>query len=126
MSEFPWAENFNNEFYVNFDFYEEYLDGLIDTTRKFDYIFPIKENIIHETEILIPDNYTVSYIPENITIENEDFNILIAFTRSGNKIQYKKTISFPTSKISKKNFAVWNKSVKTLKDFYNNQLVLKK
>lgn len=120
------VHNIENEYYVNFDFFEEFLGSSIDTARKFDYILPYKEKISHETEITIPDKFTVSYMPENLNIENEDFNININFKKTGNKVMYLKTISFPNARISTKNFGEWNKSMKLLRDLYNNQLVIKK
>lgn len=120
------VSSFNNEMYVDLDPEKDFKNGEIKEDRRVDIDFGEKIYKKYTIELDVPPGYNVTTIPENLTIAEPDFTFNISYTKSGNKIIYKKEISVNTGFIPKTHFEKWNESVKKLTQSYENQVVLKK
>jgi len=118
--------NFDNELYLKFENYPDFRNSEIDTTFLFDYDLSYKKEIESKTSIKIPENYTVTYLPESLNYSNGDFIIEVDFENTGNEIIYNKTIKIPNGLIHQANKEEWNEAIKKLIEFYNSNIILKK
>ena len=119
------VSSFDGETYITLNLDKELSDFELKK-RKTSFLFHFKKDIESVTELTIPEGYTVSYLPKEISVKTNDFNITISYKKVGNKIIYTKKIIFNNPKIDKKDFEKWNDFNKKLDNIYNEQIVLKK
>ena len=119
------VSSFDGETYITLNLDKELSDFELKN-RKTSFQFQHKKDMESITELTIPDGYIVSYLPEGIAINTDDFSIAISYNKEGNKIIYTKKIIFNKAKIDKKYFKKWNDFNKKLDAIYNEQIVLKK
>jgi hypothetical protein len=79
-----------------------------------------------ETELILPAGYTVASLPTAIDEKFPDYTATGSYSMQGNKIIFKKTLSFPTGRIRKADFENWKKFTSKLKDFNSNLILIKK
>jgi hypothetical protein len=121
------ASAFGKEIYLEADFRKE-LDGFtIDTAkRKFDVMLPYKMNLVTESMISIPAGYKITQLPANKEWKLSNAHITIAYTKKGDKIEYKKQIRIPDIMLKKKSFSEWNRIMKELSTCYREQIIFEK
>ncbi len=56
----------------------------IQSNFKFNYVF--------QSQLQIPSGYSIDYIPEDQTYENEKFSMNVSYVKNGNSIEFNKTI----------------------------------
>lgn len=117
---------FNDEVYVDIDPLKFYKNLEIKETRQGDLDFGTKVNKKTFVELIIPKGYIVSYLPENLSIEDENFVFSIEYKVSDDKIIYTKELSVLDGIIPKQSFNTWNAAIKKLAAAYENQIILKK
>ena len=83
-----------------------------------------KYHIVKTTDLTVPVGMKIDYLPEPISYDNEEYKIDASYSANGNVITYKKLIVIKTGIISLKNIPEWNKSIKQLRKFYKDQIVL--
>jgi hypothetical protein len=116
---------FGQEAYVEVDNRRTYEGFTIDENkRKQSVILPFKNHTIFETEITLPDNLLAQKLPEPVNIKKPAYSFTLGYTKEGKKLLYKKEIAIDNTELKPENFTTWNKDVKTIKNFYNEQLVL--
>ncbi|PKA83937.1 transglutaminase superfamily protein [Ulvibacter sp. MAR_2010_11] len=116
--------SFDGTMYIDIDPVKD-ASGWIFTKRTSDYKFQIKERIITEIQLQIPEGYTVE-MPENISVNNELVGIDVSYTKTGNKIIFKKDINLKKRLIKKEKFDTWNSAFELLKDNLKQQITLTK
>jgi len=114
------------ELYINIDREKEFGNSDFDSTRINDYEFGNKILRVSKTEFTVPEGYKVDYLPEAVNKKHPDFSFKMAYTQTGNKIVYDKTITIDNAIIRLKDIPTWNMYVKEAKKFYNDQIVLVK
>jgi hypothetical protein len=114
------------EIYVNVDKDKEFVQMDLDSERVNDYEFNNKILIVSHYELSIPSGYKVDYLPQAVTLKHPDFSFSLSYKQAGNKITYEKKITIDNAVIHKKDFREWNSTVKDIKKFYNDQIVLVK
>ena len=119
------VSSFDKEYYVDLDFTKELNDFIFDTTKRdLDFWFDYKMNLSKQTELEIPNGYSVTSLPPNVEITNPAYEFSISYSQANGKIIYKKNLAIKNIRISKSMFEQWNKDVQKLKASYNEQIVL--
>ena len=117
---------FDKELYLDADNRRNLENYNIDTAkRKQAYRFPFKNDLLFETEILLPAGKVVNSLPEKLAIQQPGYSFLASYSQQGNKIIYKNEIILKQTEISPSGFSQWNKDIEQLNNFYNQQIVLK-
>jgi transglutaminase-like putative cysteine protease len=117
------VSSFDNEYYIDIDFDKEFSSFKFDK-RKLDYVFSSKKWIVSTTTLEIPKNYTITSLPKNIELVNNDFKLKVTFSKNGNIITYQKEFLIKNAIIKKVNFNQWNSFIDKLVNLYNEQLIL--
>ena len=125
LSNYVIAED--KEVYAGIDFFPEDLNGFIpDKDRQHDYVFHSAYVSANETELILPAGYKVSSIPDSINIQNPDYGVQASYIVKGNKVTFKKTLSFNNGRIRREDFENWKAFTKKLKDFNSNLIAIQK
>ncbi len=121
------VSSFGNDLYVDIDFRKDLGNFIFDLSeRKHDYWFSYKMNTEMEVQLNVPADYTVTALPPNLLVKNDDYEFTATITNLANKLTYNKTIVIKNPRLSKSKFEQWNKDIEKLKAFYNEQIVLTK
>lgn len=121
-----FVSTFGNETYIYMDPFKIYDNHDLKSDRKFEYWFNHKVNDIVKVKLKLNKAQKISSLPEQITINNPEFQIHGKYTVSEDVIDYEFSIEIPQAKISKSNIGSWNKAVEELKDFYDQPIILEK
>ncbi|HEX5002960.1 MAG TPA: transglutaminase domain-containing protein [Bacteroidia bacterium] len=115
-----------NEKYISLDFDQEFRNLSFDSTRTKDFEYDYKYYNIKRIEFTVPPGYKVTHLPDNIDKSTSNFSLKLTFKQEGNKVIYSKIIALDNAVIPKTDFESWNNAVKSLKEAYGDQIVLKK
>ncbi|MEP6713153.1 MAG: transglutaminase-like domain-containing protein [Ferruginibacter sp.] len=116
---------FDKETYLDADNRRNLDNFEIDTTkRKLPYWFNFKKNMVFETEIQIPPGKTITSLPEKLSVKEPGYSFNASYNKDGGKLIYKNEIILGQTEIKPENFSQWNKDIKQLNNFYNQQVVL--
>jgi transglutaminase-like putative cysteine protease len=125
LSNYVIAED--KEVYVGIDFFPEDLNSFIpDKDRQHDYIFHSAYVTSDETELTLPAGYKVVSLPDSINLQYPDYGIQASYQVKGNKVTFKKAISFNSGRIRKDDFENWKTFARKLKDFNSNLIGIQK
>ena len=115
-----------NESYINLELDHDYESLKTEENRNMGMDFHKKVHINRVITLKVPDNTKVDYMPEPISIDNDEFkfDINYSYDEATKTITYNKTIIIKTGLVTTQNFELWDKSVKDLKVIYNDQVVL--
>ena len=117
----------DKEIYVGIDFFPEDLRGLIpDEKRQQDYALSSNYTIEDETELLLPAGYKVASVPNSIEEKHPDYGVSGSYNVSGNKIVFRKMVSFDSGVIRKSDFTNWKAFTRKLQDFNSNLVMITK
>lgn len=117
-----------NELYINIEFDKIFSHLKIEKDRINALDFGEKVNYIKTTHLKIPITYSLEYIPEEIKIIDDEFifDLNINFNKTNNTLTYTRKLIIKSGIIQAEKIEKWNKSIKSLNEFYNNQVILKK
>ena len=79
-----------------------------------------------ETKLDIPEGYKLTYTPEDVVVNHSKFDFNLSYKQQGNHIQYSKHLKIKDPIILKSDFQSWNKAIKKLDAFYDDQIILEK
>jgi len=65
-------------------------------------------------------------VPDSINVQTTDYGVQASYLVKGNKVTFKKSISFNTGHIRKDDFENWKAFAKKLKDFNSNLIAIQK
>jgi transglutaminase-like putative cysteine protease len=117
----------DKDVYVGIDFFPDNLKSFIpDKDRQHDYVLYSSYVAEDETELILPPGYKIISMPGSINEQAADYGVQGSYSASGNKVLFKKTLSFNTGRIRKDDFANWKEFAKKLKDFNSNLISIKK
>ena len=119
------VSSFDNEIYVNLDYYQQFGKSFFND-RSTDVVFDHKKFFASEINLEIPEGYKVVELPAGIDLDTEDYKIYVDFELSENILQYKKTFILKNAILRKADFNEWNETIRILKSIYNQQIVLTK
>jgi len=118
---------FDKDIYLDVDNRRNFDNFEIDTTkRKLPYWFDFKNNMVFETEIQIPPGETVGSLPQKLLVKQPGYSFNASYNNANGKLIYKNEIILNKAEIEPANFSQWNKDIKQLSDFYNQQIVITK
>jgi len=115
-----------DEILLTLDFYNEYRNSNIDSTRKFNFAFDSRMLNQHEIIFHIPDNMTVVGVPDSLFIEHPKFEFAGGYAVEDSLLIYRKNISIKNSLLTTGEFDEWNHAIDKLVKFYNEMVILKK
>ena len=117
----------DKDVYVGIDFFPENLKAYIpDKDRQHDYVLYSSYVAEDETELILPAGYKIISLPGSINEQAADYGVQGSYSSAGNKVLFKKTLSFNTGRIRKEDFTNWKEFTKKLKDFNSNLILIKK
>jgi len=109
------------ELFASIDFFPKTLKNFTPKPdRQNDYDFSSVYTFEDEIELSIPANMKFVDIPDPFKMETPDFSFTGAYAVTANKIVLKKTLSIPTGRIRKKDFAAWSDFLTKLRSFNRN------
>ena len=122
-----YSKKIADELYINLSLNKNSFSRLIDTTKRKvgvdnDFMFQIKNYIILD----IPNDFEVSFIPENHQYKNDLFSFQIKYSIKENKVIAEQQFKSECMLLQPKDFSKWNETVKEVVNQYKQQLVLKK
>lgn len=120
------VSRFDNSLYLELDPVRYLANWTMEEDRKNSYKMSNtrveKKNITLE----LPAGYSIETLPEAISIDNKFLKVDASYTLNGNKIDYNSQIKIKSRLIDKSEFATWNAAIEKIKNFYDEQIVLKK
>ena len=121
------VSSFGNELYVDIDYRKDLGDFVFDLKeRQQDYWFSYKMNTTLEVQLVIPPDYTVTAMPPNVSVKNDDYEFTASINKLPGKLVYNKALIIKNPRLNKSRFEQWNNDISKLKAFYNEQIVLTK
>ncbi len=119
------VSSFDDEIYINLDYYQEYGKWLFNE-RNTDYEFAHKEYLSSEINLELPEGYKVTELPKGIDVNTKTYKIFVDFELTDNVLHYKKVFVMKDAVVKKSNFEEWNETIKSLQSIYNQQIILVK
>lgn len=118
---------FDNYIYINPDIDKDYQNAKINiATRKTGMQFPYRDHVLRISEFFISDTYQIIQLPPETEVIRDKYSFLLSFRQEGNKIIYRKELSFLDSILEKEDFEQWNADIDRLRSAYNELIVLEK
>ena len=119
--------SFGNELYVDIDYRKTLGKFMFNANeRSSDYWFGYKINTQLEVQLTIPPDYTVTSMPPDLAVKNNDYEFVATLTKQPGKLVYTKSIIIKNPYLKKSKFEQWNRDIEKLNAFYNEQIVLSK
>ena len=116
--------SFGKEVYLDLDIDEDFADMDVEKDRMppLDFRMRINKKII--SVLKIPDNYDFSYIPKPYKVESPFYEFKFYYQVEGKTLKYIKEYKLNTSMLPVSHFEEWNSTVKSLKEYYSDQIIL--
>jgi len=120
------VSTFDEETYVYLDPYQMFGGYDLEEDRKFPLWLSYKHDDWVTINFTIPEGYELSSMPEGVHLKNDDFQFDIVYKKEDQKISYSVHAQLPRGEVAAQNIEAWNKAVKTLKEVYEEPIVLQK
>jgi hypothetical protein len=122
-----YGKKIGDEYYINLNLDRYFNTSIIDTTkRKVAVDNDFRYCIRNYTVLNMPQDYEVSYMPENFNYKNDLFAFNINYTKSEGKIIATQEFKSDCIMLQPEDFFKWNATMKQVSSQYKKQLVLKK
>jgi len=118
--------NIGDELYLNVEFDFTLAGRTLPKDRTRPYTLHNRYFINSETEIEIPDAYKCTYLPDPVTLKEDNYDIELSYSLEGNVIHYDKSIKIKNPEIQISDFVKWNETIESVKTFYDDQIILQK
>lgn len=111
--------------YVNLPLNKSIVANTLENNRMLSFDLEMLQKQSHSISLALPQNTEVVYVPENVSFENELLKYVITYEKSKDEIVLKyETITRKTI-ITPREFALWNATLKTLKEHLSENIILK-
>lgn len=114
------------ELYVNLIIDQPFAGAAMPSTRTIPYEYSDKYLVSTVTELTLPADLSVDYLPEAVHIDNANYTFQLSYEQVDNKVLYKNHLSLKETTLLVSDFEEWNAAIKKLKSFYEDQIILKK
>lgn len=104
----------------------EYYDHTIDTSRQYPYSFDAARLDQNIHTIHIPEGYTVSSVPDSLTVEHSKYEFHLGYEVNDSCIYYRKNIAIKDIILEVHELQEWNQVNAELSEFYKQIIVFKK
>jgi hypothetical protein len=94
--------------------------------RKIPLEFDFKKSFDYDYEIMIPENYTLEYSPDNYEFSNDLMSVKITYSHQNNKIVVSQHLKINTLLLERNHFSDWNTAIKGITKQYNQNIILTK
>lgn len=117
--------NYSDEIFINPHLSKELENGMIDLTRtKKDIYYSYKSLITNIFYISIPENFKVSFLPEDTQYDGGDFSFSINYKVKDNNVIVHQVVEINTLQLRTEQFNSWNRMIKGLFSAYKESIVL--
>jgi transglutaminase-like putative cysteine protease len=114
----------DKELYINLFFDKFYEKSTLEKDRQANYDFDYLTKFNSNVECIVPKNYTVTYVPKNFEMENDLVKVKLIYVQKNNSIQLSSIVEIKKLMLEKKDFALWDETIKKLKSNYSDTVVL--
>ena len=121
-----YAKQLGDEIYVNLNLNLYASDYRINKNRKRPFEYDYKRSFESKTTLLIPDGFTVDYLPDSKTFKDEFLQCKITYTRQNNSIVYHQKLTQDYLVLNLAQQKIVNETVKKIEKYYKEIIVLKK
>lgn len=121
-----YAKKLGDEIYINLNLNKELSPYKMEEDRKNDIEYDYKNYFSYTTTLNIPEDYTIDYIPKNVSVTNDLLTSNITYTSIGNRITYNHNVTFNFITLNLAQQKEINSLVKTIEKAYKEVIVLKK
>ncbi|MBK7243782.1 MAG: hypothetical protein IPH98_07970 [Saprospiraceae bacterium] len=115
-----------NETFINLFTKKTLENGLVEQDREKSIVFKNLVTHLLEVEMVIPVGQSVASIPEEVSLNNALLKVSIKYIVENNSVKLKSEIETKILLLEKKDFELWNQSLKVLNEAYSKNIVLKK
>jgi hypothetical protein len=116
---------FDNQIYIDLDFDKE-LSAYTMKKRKTDFLFDTKKNLESTTYLTLPEGYSISHLPKNISVSSDNYDMTVLFRKENNTLIYEKRFKIKNAIVEITDFEEWSSFIKKLNAIYNEQIILTK
>lgn len=120
------VSSFDNNLYLELDPVRYLAKWNMEKDRKNSYKMSNTRVEQKDITLILPDGYVVETLPEAILIDNPFIKVDASYSINGNAIDYSSKIKIKKRLIEKSQFDIWNTAIEEIKNFYDEQIVLKK
>lgn len=118
-----------NEKYLNLNLDKLFMNSMIKEAGR-DVPMAFKYNMSNEQTVILnlPTGYQLTYVPENVSFKQADFEFTIQYTREADKLICRQhtVVDFPDLMIKPSQFESWNQCIKLLNKAYKESIILEK
>jgi len=118
--------NIGNELYINPEIDFQFKSFEMPEDRTVPYEFSDKYNIKSTQEIVVPEGWKITYMPEPVKVDSEDYTFDMSYLENDGVITYMKKIEIKNDWLDITQFEVWNNAIAKVKLFYEDQIILSK
>jgi len=120
-----YVKKVGTKLYINLDIDRVLSKSKVDIEdKKYDKKIDHTYTKNYVTTLTIPEGYTASFIPEDLSFENENYGYKITYTQKDNTIIQHKNIFVNTLSVKKQDFESWNEFIKSLIKAYKKSIIL--
>ncbi|WP_371414650.1 transglutaminase domain-containing protein [Flavobacterium sp. 140616W15] len=120
-----WIKKTDNQLLFKPILFFPYSDARINVEkRKTPLENDFKKSYNFEYEFVIPQGYTIDFLPENFNFTNAFFTASITYKKVNNTIIINQEMTMDTLLIEKNNFETWNIAIKNITKQYNQNIIL--
>ena len=118
-------QKLDKDIYIGMNPMKEFSSHIINIEkRKNNILFPYCYRIVRNIDLVIPENYHLSHMPENMVIDRDSYIFSINYEQKGDTLSYRCILQFKSPLIKKEAFEQWNADINELKRNYMEQIVL--
>ncbi|WP_438962155.1 transglutaminase-like domain-containing protein [Nonlabens sp.] len=120
------VSSFDNSLYLELDPVRYLANWTMEEDRKNSYKMRNTRVEYKNITLDLPAGYSIESLPKGISIDNKLLKVDAHYSFKGSKIDYSSQIKIKSRLIKKSEFALWNAAIEKIKNFYDEQIVLKK
>lgn len=114
------------ELYLNIELDYPFMNYDMEKDRNRAFEFNRKTSIVGETNLVLGKEYAVDYLPTPVNIETDSYIFQLRYEINNNTLTYNKKIEIKNELLLPEQFEKWNESINKVKEFYGDQIILKK